>query len=139
MNAISTTAVLLLSALLIPSCSQPRQPTTVEHAVQPSISHYVGDDLSRVVPPALVATTTAALDLLYSEQAASYANWPDALKGIPPKGPFKQFSVQRLSSVGQANVVRIFLQESDPGNGRSFSVYWDEETARCQDIRVSMR
>lgn len=134
-----TVFVCVISALCFSSCMQQRQIEAPRHEAQPSVAHFVGDELSRDVPPALTAITTAALNLLFSDRAASYSNWPDALMGNPPKGPFKELSVIRLDYIGQSNVIQVFLLESDPRSGRSFSVYWDADTGQCQEICISMK
>ena len=128
----------LLVPLSLSSCSQPRQPMKAEFVAHPSIARYVGKDLAPEVPSSLVSIAIEALDLLHSEQALSYTRWPEALRGYPPRGPFKEFSVDRLGHIGQTNIVHVFLLESDPKNGRSFSVYWDTEKGECESIMIAM-
>lgn len=128
----------LLALLWIESCSQPRQPTRIDPVAPPSIARYVGSDLAREVPSSLVPIAIKALDLLYSDEALRYTLWPEALRGYPPKGPFKAFSVERMDAIGQPDVVHVFLLESDPRNGRSFSVYWNTEYGKCGSIDIAV-
>ena len=128
----------LLALLWIVSCSQPRQPITTEPVAHPSIARYVGNDLAREVPSSLVSIAIEALDLLHSDEALKYTLWPEALKGYPPRGPFKAFSVERMDFIGQPEVVHVFLLESGPQNSRSFSVYWNTEYGKCGSIDIAV-
>ena len=129
--------IVLFAALGVSACSEHRQTGEPAGAVRPSVARYVGDDWSRKVPDALVVTATDALTLLFSDRAASYTNWPGAIKGRPPQAPFTEFVVERLDVIGDPGTVQVFLAESGPDR-RGFSVYWNAANNECESISITM-
>lgn len=125
------------AALLLSSCGERRQVEEPAGAVHPSVARFIGDELSRNVPDALVLTAADALALLFSDRAASYSSWPEGIEGRPPQAPFTEFEVDGPGFYSApSDWVRVSVSELEAAK-RTFNVYWNVTTNKCEYITIN--